>query len=485
MNLFSYALLLNVSFALFRVAYILFYPLDLSPEEAQYWDWSRHLDLSYYSKPPMVAYMNLVSTQVFGNTELGVRITPVLLSLTLSILVFLFVSRLFNERVALLSSVLPNLFVGTAINSLLMTTDAPFIFFWGVSVMLIYFAVERNNLSSWLWVGVFAGLAFLSKYPAVFLFPLTLLYMFLTHREVLFSWRPYVSIVPALALSLPVLVWNVRNEFVSFKHVTTLAEKNAHFPNWGTFLEFLGGQALLLSVAPFLILIYAWWRTFRDTDRRLIFLTIYSLPVFLFFSFLALKKEVYANWSGFGYFTGAILVALFMDRMAGEKKFLFWTTVGVSVFLTTLLYFTPLFDYLGLRKLLPPKRDPVKVMVGWERLGREVGRFYTGGELVFSTAYQTAAELAFYVEGNPRTFVFHFGRMTQYYLWRDMLKLYAGRDALFVSEWGLPDRIKKSFTSYEFLRNVDVFWRGERIKRFRIFRLKGFKGSFDETPKGY
>src|SRR5262245_32109308 len=31
--------------------------LDLAPDEAHYWDWSRHLDWSYYSKGPLVAYL--------------------------------------------------------------------------------------------------------------------------------------------------------------------------------------------------------------------------------------------------------------------------------------------------------------------------------------------------------------------------------------------------------------------------------------------
>src|SRR5262249_25418158 len=30
-------------------------PLDLGQDEAHYWDWSRHLDWSYYSKGPLVA----------------------------------------------------------------------------------------------------------------------------------------------------------------------------------------------------------------------------------------------------------------------------------------------------------------------------------------------------------------------------------------------------------------------------------------------
>ena len=32
-------------------------PLDLAPDEAHYWDWSRHLDWSYYSKGPLVAWL--------------------------------------------------------------------------------------------------------------------------------------------------------------------------------------------------------------------------------------------------------------------------------------------------------------------------------------------------------------------------------------------------------------------------------------------
>jgi 4-amino-4-deoxy-L-arabinose transferase-like glycosyltransferase len=485
MSLFVWALFLNLLFALGRILYVLFYPIDLSPEEAQYWDWSRHLDLSYYSKPPMVAYLNFISTGLLGNTEIGVRITPIVLSFTLSLLVFLFVRELFGERVAFLSSTLPNLFVGTAINSILMTTDAPFLFFWGLSLMLIYLAVEKNRAGLWLAVGVAAGLTFLSKYPAVFLFPLTLLYMLMVRRDLILSVKPYISLIPAFLLSLPVVVWNLKREFVSFKHVGTLAEKGSSFPNWDTFLEFLGGQILLLSGPPFFLMLYGWWKTFRQKDKRLIFLTVYSLPVFLFFSALSLKKEVYANWAGFGYFAGAIISALFLERLLRRSKIAFGSILVFCGFLTLLLHFTPLVDKIGMRELLPPKKDPVKVMVGWEYLGKEVSRFYSGKEMVFSPRYQIAAELAFYVEGNPRTFVFHFGRMTQYYLWRDMLGDFKGKDALFVSEWGLPQRVKNHFRSHEYLKSVEIVWRGEIVKSFKIYRLRGFVGWFDEKPKGY
>ena len=69
-----------------RVAYLAHdCPLDLAPDEAHYWDWSRHLDWSYYSKGPLVAYLIRFSVTVAGawserltgNCMLAVRLPAV------------------------------------------------------------------------------------------------------------------------------------------------------------------------------------------------------------------------------------------------------------------------------------------------------------------------------------------------------------------------------------------------------------------------
>src|SRR5262245_17725413 len=41
-------------------------PLELAPDEAHYWDWSRHLDWSYYSKGPLVAWLIRASCELLG-----------------------------------------------------------------------------------------------------------------------------------------------------------------------------------------------------------------------------------------------------------------------------------------------------------------------------------------------------------------------------------------------------------------------------------
>ena len=47
---------------------------ELIPDEAYYWAYAEHMDLSFYDHPPMVAWLIWLGTAIFGNSEFGVRI---------------------------------------------------------------------------------------------------------------------------------------------------------------------------------------------------------------------------------------------------------------------------------------------------------------------------------------------------------------------------------------------------------------------------
>ena len=64
-------------------------PIDLSGDEAQYWDWSRHLDLSYYSKGPLIAYIIRASCNLFGDTMPAVRYPTLLIGAATSLVTYL------------------------------------------------------------------------------------------------------------------------------------------------------------------------------------------------------------------------------------------------------------------------------------------------------------------------------------------------------------------------------------------------------------
>src|SRR5690349_20075557 len=76
--------------------------VQLLPDEATYWVWSRHQAASYFDHPPMVAYIIRAGTYLLGNNELGVRFLAVVLS-TGTILVMLAIARrLFRDERAVL-----------------------------------------------------------------------------------------------------------------------------------------------------------------------------------------------------------------------------------------------------------------------------------------------------------------------------------------------------------------------------------------------
>ena len=58
-----------------RIVYLVWLcPYDLIEDEAQYWLWAQHLDWSYYSKGPGVAWAIGLSTWLFGDAEWAVRL---------------------------------------------------------------------------------------------------------------------------------------------------------------------------------------------------------------------------------------------------------------------------------------------------------------------------------------------------------------------------------------------------------------------------
>ena len=55
-------------------------PLDLCGDEAHYWEWARHIDICYYSKGPVVAYLIWLATHIGGDSPFAIRTVAVLLS---------------------------------------------------------------------------------------------------------------------------------------------------------------------------------------------------------------------------------------------------------------------------------------------------------------------------------------------------------------------------------------------------------------------
>ena len=142
--------------------------IELSQDEAYQWVWSKHPALSYYSKPPAIAFIQLAGTSIFGDTEFGVRFFSPLFAAITSLLLLRFLAREIGARpsfwLLLAATTTPLLGLGT----ILMTVDPPLVLCWTWAMVSGWRAVQPDGKTrDWLIVGLAMGLGFLCKYTAV------------------------------------------------------------------------------------------------------------------------------------------------------------------------------------------------------------------------------------------------------------------------------------------------------------------------------
>src|SRR5579859_4726264 len=97
---------ISLFIAITRVLALRNSPLNLLPDEAQYWSWSRHLAFGYFSKPPVIAWLISATTAVVGNDEWGVRLAAPLLHAATGVVVAYIGRAVFNERVGFFSALI-------------------------------------------------------------------------------------------------------------------------------------------------------------------------------------------------------------------------------------------------------------------------------------------------------------------------------------------------------------------------------------------
>ena len=481
-------LLIDTILLVARIAWVVFYDTDLFSEEAQYWLWSKNLDISYYSKPPLIAYANYLSASVLGNTELGVRINAIVIGFILPVLVYNFAHLLFKDHgMAFTSAIILMAMPFYHSISLFFTTDTLVTLFWLLAQFYFYKACRTNDLKHWLLLGSFAGLAVLSKYTAILFYPLIILYGIFFKKELFRLKGFYLAIVISIALCIPELVWNFDNSWVSLKHVAFLSGVNKeHFLLKKTFsniCEYLGGQILVLS--PFLLIPAVYLivkkgrkKIFMQHVNEIIYL-FFPLPfIWIFFCFVACNK-IEINWLIFAYPTVPILLGYVYYKHLQHRKLKLYA--GITLVFMIFITVPKLFDFVGLSKIYPARVDTLYRMYGWKDLGIYVSQMAGDNNapktFIFSDTYHIASELAFYVDKNPQTYCINTGRrMNQFDLWPGLEQFEGKRyDAVYVSKNEAPPELLASFEKVENYSRFISHYRDTCPLEFHIYRLKGFK----------
>jgi len=470
--------------------------LGLAPDEAYYWYWSKHLDLSYADHPPMVAYIMAIFTELGGNTEFFVRLGGLTCSAIALVLLYKTSLVLFpgNIFLAWALSFLFNITLLFPAGCIIQTPDTPMLLFWTAAVYSGSRIITGGSPRWWYLWGIFIGLGLLSKYTMILIVPCMFLFLLLSppHRHWFRKKEPYIALVIALVVFSPVIIWNCQNAWVSFAyqlHQGFSPKKRGFFEALNKLLEYTGGQASVITPLLFIaFVIYSIKGIVISQCRGIpayLYLALLSWPVLLFFGLsTALGKVAEANWPAPAYIAGFLLMCHvyyeYFRTKRGHRAF-FYSGIALALIANIVIHIHLIHPIMP----IPPQIDPTNQFRGWKELGDSVNAYTKAhpskeGYFLLSEKGTTLAEAVFYT-GNRFTGI-DFGHPERYIFIKNVGAL-RGKDAIIFLHDPSEDAVKQYrpyFAEFQKIGDHINVFRGEKIDylSLQIFKGNGYRGNW-------
>lgn len=249
----SMLLALAAALLLYRIGVVHYSGIALFFDEAQYWDWSQHLQWGYYSKPPMIALLIKASTLIFGDSVVGVKILSMVCYCATAVAMVGLARALWPTSSGVRTGVVAGaIFLTTPMVGLLgmfASTDALLLLFWTLAAWALWRAQVTNRIGMWIICGVLCGLGLLSKYTmaAFAITALWTLWGVQGPQRGLFRVGPWLALAAALVVLSPNIMWNAEMGFPTLIHTAEITTRSSRDGGFVSALTFLAGQLAMLG----------------------------------------------------------------------------------------------------------------------------------------------------------------------------------------------------------------------------------------------
>jgi len=448
-------------------------------DEAYYWLWGQHPDLSYFDHPPLNAWLQGLSASIFGWNIAGMRAMVVLTLFGDLWLLSLFARSLApgNSEAFWLSAIL---FLATPVFFGLTGVALPdhVLVFLGLLALyclhrfLLDWRTGKVHSYRYLYLGgVTLGLAALGKYNGVLLGAGFVAFVVFSraYRPLLRDKHLYFALLIAIVMQAPVLIWNAQHGFASFDFI--LGSRHGGQSNAAALSGLVGfvlGMVGLLG--PFLLLPLVRFVLARDEVMpafglgRAVFWV--SSAVILAASLLT---DVLFHWNLVAY-VGALPFLAFFVR---ERWVLFgqilYGLIAAGLALVN-------YSIVPVMALVSFTDQTTAWSYGWDEAAPrvEVIAAANGTAFIAATEYGIASQLAFALRDPAVTSLSP--RREQFDFWF-VPAAFAGKSAVIVSDLWRPltAEIEARFERITLVETVTVMRHGNGIDTYQIYLGEGYR----------
>lgn len=388
---------------------------ELTTDEAHYALFGLHLDWSYFDHPSLIGWLQAVVLQ-FSDSDLALRIMPILLFSAASLVLYRVSTTLFpNESpwlgfvsVAIMQSGVMLQLIGLA-----MLPDGPLLLLGLLVVLTLQRVLSGGGLRAWLWLGLWLGLAGLSKYTAVSLIITVLLALHFSGQwRQLLTPGPWLALIIGLVAILPVLYWNYTHDWISFlyqiHHGTgklswelkrVLVSQAGQLFVYGPGVYVFGMIAAVAGVNELR-------KSGGSAERGVMLCLVLALPLLLLFGWNSGYEMTLPHWTSLGWVALSPLAARWIIR--------FWHKRWVRVSVRGSIVYAALFVGIVFSQLITPwlpfpeNKNFLRDLYGWgqaarkaEQLRTEIAGTAGAVPLIFTQNWTLASRLSWYARPTP------------------------------------------------------------------------------------
>ena len=485
--------------------------LELGNDEVYYRLYALYPDWSHFDHPLMVGLvMQLFSLNILFDSEFFLRLSSVIFGAINLWLIFDIGKIIRNERTGFYAALLYTASIyAFVITGIFILPDTPQSIFWllafrGMLRTLPFCPHQPVSGLRMLNLGFVLGLGMLSKYTTSFLWLGALLYILFFNREWLRSKWLYLSIIISLLFTLPILFWNLQNDFISFHfqggRVNLL---DASF-NFNYFLTEVVGEFFYNNPINFVLIVVAVVAAFRGrlqlpkAHKRIILLA--ALPLIFTFLVFSFFRSTLPHWSAPAHTSLIVLAAAWLDQKKKAKPF------RVSITLTVALFILVVVLVLGIVQIRFSafqidhstayhdlgKNDPSLDLTGFRQTGIEFAKIVERDRINGSMSVDAflagnnwfpLANYDYYAASPIGMKVYGLGPLERIhkYAWINEIngQLKQGMDAYYITDsrdFRSPFGVFEDyFETVESADTIQIYTGNKVVKRAFVFRLKNLR----------